>query len=105
MKGKGLLRLTLFQESDKYVGIDITDTGMGIEKMKFKKVFTPGFSSRKRGWGLGLTLSKRIVEGYHGGKIFVKQSELGKGTTFRILLLGPMEEGTPFLSKGILDAP
>ena len=75
-----------------------------LEKMKFKKVFTPGFSSRKRGWGLGLTLSKRIVEGYHGGKIFVKQSELGKGTTFRILLLGPMEEGTPFLSKGILDA-
>ena len=105
MKGKGLLRLSLFQESDKYVGIDITDTGMGIEKMKFKKVFTPGFSSRKRGWGLGLTLSKRIVEGYHGGKIFVKQSELGKGTTFRILLLGPMEEGTPFVSKGILDAP
>jgi signal transduction histidine kinase len=50
-------------------------------------------------------LSKRIVEGYHGGKIFVKQSELGKGTTFRILLLGPKEEGTPFLSKGILDAP
>jgi signal transduction histidine kinase len=105
MKGKGLLRLSLFQESDKYVGIDITDTGMGIEKMKYKKVFTPGFSSRKRGWGLGLTLSKRIVEGYHGGKIFVKQSELGKGTTFRILLLGPMEESTPFVSKGILDAP
>jgi hypothetical protein len=50
-------------------------------------------------------LSKRIVEGYHGGKIFVKQSELGKGTTFRILLLGPMEESTPFVSKGILDAP
>jgi len=103
MKGKGVLRIVLFQESDKFVGIDISDTGVGIEKMKFKKVFTPGFSSRKRGWGLGLTLSKRIVEGYHGGKIFVKQSELGKGTTFRILLPVPMLEGTPFKSKGMWD--
>jgi signal transduction histidine kinase len=103
MKGKGVLRIVLFQESDKFVGIDISDTGMGIEKMKFKKVFTPGFSSRKRGWGLGLTLSKRIVEGYHGGKIFVKQSELGKGTTFRILLPVPLLEGTPFKSKGMWD--
>ena len=103
MKGKGVLRIVLFQDSDKFVGIDISDTGVGIEKMKFKKVFTPGFSSRKRGWGLGLTLSKRIVEGYHGGKIFVKQSELGKGTTFRILLPVPMLEGTPFQSKGMWD--
>ena len=103
MKGKGMLRIVLFQESDKFVGIDISDTGVGIEKMKFKKVFTPGFSSRKRGWGLGLTLSKRIVEGYHGGKIFVKQSELGKGTTFRILLPVPLLEGTPFQSKGMWD--
>jgi signal transduction histidine kinase len=103
MKGKGMIRISLFQDNDKFVGIDISDTGMGIEKMKFKKVFTPGFSSRKRGWGLGLTLSKRIVEGYHGGKIFVKQSELGKGTTFRILLPVPMVEGTPFKSKGMWD--
>ncbi len=103
MKGKGVLRIVLFQDSDKFVGIDISDTGVGIEKMKFKKVFTPGFSSRKRGWGLGLTLSKRIVEGYHGGKIFVKQSELGKGTTFRILLPVPLLEGTPFKSKGMWD--
>jgi signal transduction histidine kinase len=103
MKGKGVLRIVLFQDSDKFVGIDISDTGIGIEKMKFKKVFTPGFSSRKRGWGLGLTLSKRIVEGYHGGKIFVKQSELGKGTTFRILLPVPLLEGTPFQSKGMWD--
>ena len=103
MKGKGVLRIVLFQESDKFVGIDISNTGVGIEKMKFKKVFTPGFSSRKRGWGLGLTLSKRIVEGYHGGKIFVKQSELGKGTTFRILLPVPLLEGTPFKSKGMWD--
>jgi signal transduction histidine kinase len=103
MKGKGVIRISLFQDNDKFVGIDISDTGMGIEKMKFKKVFTPGFSSRKRGWGLGLTLSKRIVEGYHGGKIFVKQSELGKGTTFRILLPVPLLEGTPFKSKGMWD--
>lgn len=103
MKGKGLIRISLFQDNDKFVGIDISDTGMGIEKMKFKKVFTPGFSSRKRGWGLGLTLSKRIVEGYHGGKIFVKQSELGKGTTFRILLPVPVVEGTPFKSRGMWD--
>jgi signal transduction histidine kinase len=103
MKGKGLLSLTLSQDNDKYVVVDISDTGMGIEKMKFKKIFTPGFSSRKRGWGLGLTLAKRIVERYHGGKIFVKQSELGKGTTFRILLLGPTEESTPFVTKGILE--
>jgi signal transduction histidine kinase len=103
MKGKGLLSLTLSQDNDKYVVVDISDTGMGIEKMKFKKIFTPGFSSRKRGWGLGLTLAKRIVERYHGGKIFVKQSELGKGTTFRILLLGPVEESTPFVTKGILE--
>jgi signal transduction histidine kinase len=103
MKGKGVIRISLFQDNDKFVGIDISDTGMGIEKMKFKKVFTPGFSSRKRGWGLGLTLSKRIVEGYHGGKIFVKQSELGKGTTFRILLPVPLVEGTPFKSKGMWD--
>jgi signal transduction histidine kinase len=103
MKGKGMIRISLFQDNDKFVGIDISDTGMGIEKMKFKKVFTPGFSSRKRGWGLGLTLSKRIVEGYHGGKIFVKQSELGKGTTFRILLPVPLVEGTPFKSKGMWD--
>lgn len=103
MKGKGLLSLTLSQDNDKYVVVDISDTGMGIEKMKFNKIFTPGFSSRKRGWGLGLTLAKRIVERYHGGKIFVKQSELGKGTTFRILLLGPAEESTPFVTKGILE--
>ena len=103
MKGKGVIRISIFQDNDKFVGIDISDTGIGIEKMKFKKVFNPGFSSRKRGWGLGLTLSKRIVEGYHGGKIFVKNSELEKGTTFRILLPVPLGEATPFNSKGIWD--
>ncbi|RMG30683.1 MAG: GHKL domain-containing protein [Bacteroidetes bacterium] len=66
--------------------IDVTDTGKGIAKSHFKKVFEPGFTTKKRGWGLGLSLTKRIVENYHKGKIFVKSSELGKGTTFRILL-------------------
>ena len=83
--------------------MDITDTGTGIEKRNFRKVFNPGFSTRKRGWGLGLTLAKRIVEGYHGGKIFVKNSEIGKGTTFRIMLLGNLEDASQFVTEGILE--
>lgn len=66
--------------------IDIADTGKGISSLTVDKVFKPGFSTKKRGWGLGLSLSKRIIEGYHKGRIFVKSSELGKGTTFRIML-------------------
>lgn len=66
--------------------IDVTDTGKGISKNHVKDVFTPGFTTKKRGWGLGLSLSKRIIEQYHKGKLFVKWSEAGKGTTFRILL-------------------
>ncbi len=66
--------------------IDIKDTGKGIKKNKFDSVFRPGYSTRQRGWGLGLSLAKRIIENYHKGHIFVKKSELGKGTTFRILL-------------------
>lgn len=66
--------------------IDVTDTGKGIPRSKFDTVFQPGYTTRKRGWGLGLTLTKRIVENYHRGQIFVKDSELGKGTTFRIVL-------------------
>jgi two-component sensor histidine kinase len=66
--------------------IDISDTGKGISKNSFRKVFEPGFTTKKRGWGLGLSLSKRIIELYHKGKIFVKESEVGKGTTFRITL-------------------
>jgi two-component system, sporulation sensor kinase D len=68
------------------VFIDITDTGKGIPKSKFDAVFQPGYTTRKRGWGLGLSLTKRIVENYHSGQIFVKDSEIGKGTTFRIIL-------------------
>jgi signal transduction histidine kinase len=66
--------------------IDVTDNGKGINKANVKKVFNPGFTTKKRGWGLGLTLTKRIVEQYHKGEIFVKSSEVGKGTTFRIVL-------------------
>lgn len=68
------------------VMIDIQDTGKGIDRRKYKTVFTPGFTTKRRGWGLGLSLAKRIVESYHNGKIFVKHSEINKGTTFRIEL-------------------
>ena len=68
------------------VFIDVTDTGKGITRSKFDAVFQPGYTTRKRGWGLGLSLTKRIIENYHNGQIFVKDSELGKGTTFRIIL-------------------
>ncbi|MBD3629237.1 ATP-binding protein [Cyclobacterium sp.] len=88
MKGQGAIRINIVKESEKYVLIDINDTGKGIEKKMFAKVFNPGFTTRQRGWGLGLTLAKRIIEGYHKGRIFVNASELGKGTTFRIVLLG-----------------
>jgi hypothetical protein len=68
------------------VFIDISDTGGGIPRLKFEAVFQPGYTTRKRGWGLGLSLTKRIVENYHQGSVFVKESEIGKGTTFRIVL-------------------
>ncbi|GAB3992811.1 HAMP domain-containing sensor histidine kinase [Spirosoma daeguense] len=87
MKGTGELRLNMIAlPQHQQVAIDITDTGKGISKANMQKVFSPGFSTKKRGWGLGLTLAKRIVEEYHSGKLFVKSSEVGKGTTFRIVL-------------------
>ena len=64
--------------------IDVTDTGKGIDPKFHKEIFRPGYSTKKRGWGLGLTLAKRIIEEYHRGKLFVKQSSVGDGTTFRI---------------------
>lgn len=73
-------------EKENQVHIDITDTGKGVQKSQFKTIFQPGFSTKKRGWGLGLSLAKRIIENYHNGKIFIKWSEIGKGTTFRIIL-------------------
>jgi signal transduction histidine kinase len=85
MGGKGSITVTL-SGIENSVFIDITDTGKGIPKNKIKAVFEPGFTTKQRGWGMGLSLCKRIIENYHGGKIFVSQSELGKGTTFRIIL-------------------
>ena len=82
---EGSIHLSAGERGNNYY-IDIKDTGKGIPKSHFRKVFQPGFTTKKRGWGLGLSLSKRIIEQYHKGKIFVKQSEQGKGTTFRILL-------------------
>ena len=86
MKGVGELQLTMVSLPHQEVAIDITDTGKGISKANMQKVFSPGFSTKKRGWGLGLTLAKRIVEEYHNGRLYVKSSEVGKGTTFRIVL-------------------
>ncbi len=85
MEGKGELNFLLRQGKDKIV-LDIKDTGKGIAKSQFSTVFKPGYTSKKRGWGLGLSLAKRIIENYHSGKIFVASSELGKGTVFRIIL-------------------
>jgi hypothetical protein len=86
MEGQpGKIDLWLLEE-DNIVAVEVVDTGKGIRKKNMKNVFRPGFTTKKRGWGLGLSLAKRIVEEYHHGHIFVKQSELGKGTTFRIEL-------------------
>jgi signal transduction histidine kinase len=85
MDGQGTLTIDLFREGD-VVAIEVTDTGKGISKNLYKSVFNPGFTTKKRGWGLGLSLAKRIVEEYHNGKIYVKKSEPGNGTTFRIEL-------------------
>ncbi|WKN40940.1 sensor histidine kinase [Tunicatimonas pelagia] len=86
MSGVGNLTIQVTQTHSEQVMIDITDTGKGIHKSKIKQVFTPGYTTKKRGWGLGLSLAQRIVENYHKGKIYVKQSEVNVGTTFRIVL-------------------
>ena len=85
MDGKGTITIAV-QPMEEKIYIDITDTGKGIERRKFRKIFQPGYTSKQRGWGLGLSLAKRIIEDYHLGKLFVKQSQLGVGTTFRIVL-------------------
>ena len=86
MQGKGSISIQIASKDDKYIVIDVSDTGKGIAKNLFKKIFDPGYTTKKRGWGLGLSLTKRIIEDYHGGKIFVKKSEVGKGTTFTVML-------------------
>lgn len=85
MDGEGTITADVIPSGDK-VCIDITDTGKGIPKSHWKNVFSPGFTTKKRGWGLGLSLAKRIIEEYHKGRIYVRHSEPGKGTTFRIEL-------------------
>lgn len=85
MEGDGKIHITA-SEQNGFIALDVTDTGKGIPKSKFKTVFEPGYSTKKRGWGLGLSLTRRIVEDYHGGKIYVKSSEPGKGTTFRVMI-------------------
>lgn len=85
MNGEGSITIHVAQTAER-VYIDVEDTGKGIAKGHFQSVFSPGFTTKKRGWGLGLSLAKRIVESYHKGRIFVKHSELGKGTIFRIEL-------------------
>ena len=85
MEGSGTITLHLDETADKAI-IEVTDTGKGIRKKDLRNVFRPGFTTKKRGWGLGLSLAKRIVEEYHKGRIYVKSSEPGRGTTFRIEL-------------------
>ncbi len=85
MEGKGNIDIKIKDEEEQ-VTIDVSDTGKGISGSNIHRVFDPGFTTKKRGWGLGLSLSKRIMESYHKGELFVKQSDLGKGTTFRIIL-------------------
>ena len=82
-KGKITVEMT---EDESNVFIDISDTGKGLPRSMYKQIFKPGYTSKKRGWGLGLSLAKRIIENYHKGKIFVKNSVMGQGTTFRIVL-------------------
>ena len=85
MEGSGSIVITVDDKPDM-VAIEVADTGKGIARKDLQSVFRPGFTTKKRGWGLGLSLAKRIVEEYHKGRIWVKKSEIGKGTTFRIEL-------------------
>ena len=85
MKGKGDLKIEVLN-TDRFVKVHISDTGKGLAKQNFKKIFEPGYTSRKRGWGLGLSLAKRIIEDYHNGRIKVKSSTIGKGTVMEISL-------------------
>ncbi|HTQ65407.1 MAG TPA: HAMP domain-containing sensor histidine kinase [Puia sp.] len=94
MDGKGTITINI-KEEKKEILIDVKDTGKGIASANISRVFKPGFTTKKRGWGLGLSLSRRIIEHYHKGELFVKQSELGKGTTFRIIIKNNGEQIQP----------
>lgn len=86
MEGEGSIWFEVSGTGDEMIQFDVVDTGKGIPTNRFKTIFKPGYTTKKRGWGLGLSLVKRIIENYHNGKIYVKSSELGKGTRFRIVL-------------------
>ena len=85
MDGKGSIAVDIKNETAQVI-VDIADSGKGITGKNLSQVFKPGFTTKKRGWGLGLSLSKRIIQQYHKGELFVKSSEPGRGTTFRIVL-------------------
>ena len=85
MDGVGTILITM-KEDARQVIIDVSDTGRGISRTEQRDIFNPGYTSKKRGWGLGLSLSKRIIRDYHKGKIFVKSSTMGEGTTFRVII-------------------
>ena len=85
MRGGGHITV-IMKEDERYAYIDFCDEGTGLAKNQFKEIFSPGYSTKKRGWGLGLSFAKRIINDYHGGKIFVKKSEINKGSTFRVIL-------------------
>jgi signal transduction histidine kinase len=91
MNGIGIITISV-KDNFKKVFIDITDNGKGIPKSKFKTIFKPGYTTKARGWGLGLSLAKRIIEEYHNGNIYVLTSEQGKGTCFRIVLKKQLEK-------------
>ena len=91
MGGEGTITITVAEEQGKTI-VEVSDTGKGIRKKDLRNVFRPGFTTKKRGWGLGLSLAKRIVEEYHKGRIWVKHSEVGIGTTFRIELKNPLRK-------------
>lgn len=86
MEGQGHISINISDTDEKKIRIDVSDTGKGIPKSKFNTIFNPGYTTKKRGWGLGLSLAKRIITSCHKGKIFVKNSEMGKGSTIRIVL-------------------
>lgn len=86
MEGKGNLSIKVESKSGKYVQVLVSDTGKGIPKNLYSKIFEPGFTTKKRGWGLGLSLTKRIIEDYHRGRVHVEKSEVGKGTTMSVIL-------------------
>ena len=101
VSGSGIIKIHVTDQS-QFVYIDICDNGKGIPKSERKTIFRPGYTTKQRGWGLGLSLTKRIIENYHSGKVFVKQSEVNKGTTFRIVLNKVTENGRNIHSYSLL---